>query len=228
MDEAIVEWRRAWELGSGGDPPPADLTRILAGKGRLEELRVSWQKILASNPARHDAWFGHAELCLFLGRTEEYRRARTALLARFGDTTDPQIAERTARACLLLPEEGEELRQAAALADRAAAAGPKHFLYSYFQLVEGFAEYRRGRPEQAIPLLRESASRISLLTPRLVLAMAQYRCGHAEEARQTLAAAVAAHDWGEARADKVDGWIYHVLRREAEELLGKASAKKKD
>ena len=35
---------------------PAALTQILAGQGRLEELRVSWQKILASNPAGHRAW----------------------------------------------------------------------------------------------------------------------------------------------------------------------------
>jgi tetratricopeptide (TPR) repeat protein len=217
VDAAIAEFRQAWELNGGG--APAALTQILAGQGRLEELRASWQKILASNPAGHDAWYGYAELCLFLGRTEEYRRARTALLAGFGDTPDPQIAERTARACLLLPAEGEELRRAAALADRAAAAGPKHPLYPYFQLAKALAEYRRGRPEQAIPLLRESASRIGQLTPRLVLAMAQYRCGHAEEARQTLAAALAAHDWDEARAADVDHWIYPVLRREAEELI---------
>jgi serine/threonine-protein kinase len=197
------------------------LTIILARQGRLEEVRDNWQKILAGKPAGHDAWYGYVELCLFLGHTQEYRRTRTDLLARFGDTTDPIVAERTGRACLLLPAEGEELRQAAALADRAEAAGAKHSFYHYFQSAKGLAEYRRGRPEQAIPWLQEAtAAHIDhRMIPRLVLAMAQYRCGRQPEARQTLAAALEEYDWSETRAGVVGDWIYHVLRREAEELI---------
>jgi len=223
VDEAIAEFHQLWELERGGGPPAA-LTQLLAGQGRLEELRATWQKILASNPVDHGTWFGYAELCLFLGRTEEYRQARSALLARFGATTDPQIAERTGRACLLLPAEGEELRRALALADLAAAADSKHPAYPYFQLAKGLAEYRRARAEQAIPLLREATWRTGRMVPRVVLAMAQYRCGHAEEARQSLAAVFAPHDWNEVRADyanpePINHWIYHIVRREADELI---------
>ena len=110
------------------DPKRADPRRALPTEllrqGRLEEARVAWQTALEGNPLDHNAWFGYAELCLFLGREDEYRRARRDLLARFSITDNPYFAERTGRACLLMPATGDELRQAVALARRAAASDP--------------------------------------------------------------------------------------------------------
>src|SRR6202043_780642 len=71
--------------------------------GRGAEARSDWKEELAAHPPNHDDWFGYAELCLFLGDEAEYRRARSDLLAQFGTDTDPAVAERTGRACLLLP-----------------------------------------------------------------------------------------------------------------------------
>ncbi len=88
---------------------------LLLRVGGATELRLAWQKALAANPPDHNAWFGYAELCLFLGEAEEYRRARRDLLARFGASTDQYVAERTGRACLLLPASDDEMRQAEAL-----------------------------------------------------------------------------------------------------------------
>jgi tetratricopeptide (TPR) repeat protein len=218
-DEALDSFRKAIVL----DPQYSDVVNeAFARRGRLEELRALWEKGLENNPPDHGAWYGYAELCLYLGNEDAYRRNRKALLARFGKTTDLVVAERTGRACLLLPASGDELRQAAALADRAAAAGPTHGLYGHFELAKGLAEYRGDRLKQAIPLLQDSARRCGLRTPGLVLAMAQYRAGRKKAGRQTLAAAiatVAAVDWGEAGAAHVGAWINHVLRREAEALI---------
>ena len=86
-------------------------------------MRAAWKQDLAADPPKHEDWLGYAELCLFLGDEQEYRRARRDLLAQFGAATDPEIAERTGRACLLLPPSEDELRQAVALAERAVAAG---------------------------------------------------------------------------------------------------------
>ncbi len=91
--------------------------------GRLKDAKAAWRKALDAGPPEHDAWFGYAELCLFLGDENEYRRARRTLLVRFGRSTDPAVAERTARACLLLPGTKDETEDAAALANRAVAAG---------------------------------------------------------------------------------------------------------
>ena len=55
--------------------------------------------------------------------------------------------------------------------------------------------------------------------PRLVLAMAQYRRGRKDQARKTLAAAVVSYDWSAEKADDLDAWIAHILRREAEALI---------
>ena len=56
-------------------------------------------------------------------------------------------------------------------------------------------------------------------SPRLVLAMAQYQKGQKDQARKTLAAAVASYDWSTSKAGSHDDWIAHVLRREAEALI---------
>src|SRR5262249_59924337 len=114
----------------------------LVGRGRGEEVRLEWKKALAADPPGHDAWFGYAELCLFLGDEAEYRRARQDLLRRFGASSDPYVAERTARAILLLPAAGDELRAAAVLAERAVAARETtpQWIYPYFLFAQGLPQ----------------------------------------------------------------------------------------
>ena len=207
------------------DPKRADPRRIvpteLLRQGRLEEARVAWQTALEGNPLDHNAWFGYAELCLFLGREDEYRRARRDLLARFFITTNPYFAERTGRACLLLPATGDELRQAVALTRRTAASDPSAHggNYSWFLFARGLAEYREGKFDQAISTMRGDASRVDGPIARLVLAMALHRDGQLAEARKTLAAAILSYDWRATQARDHDAWICHMLRREAEGLI---------
>src|SRR5262249_52172678 len=115
-------------------PSPSILMRL----GRLNEARVAWKSALEADPIEHDAWDGYAELCLFLGDENEYRRARRDLLERFGATTNPYTAERTSRACLLIPDKGAELRQALALAQRAVALHEgDNWAHPYFAFVHG-------------------------------------------------------------------------------------------
>src|SRR5262249_61436993 len=58
-------------------------------KGRGEELRREWRKALDADPPEHDAWFGYAELCLFLGQEDEYRREREGFRPGLWGATDP-------------------------------------------------------------------------------------------------------------------------------------------
>ena len=135
-------------------------------------------------------------------------------------------------ACLLLPAAEDELRQPVAPAGRAAATlEPKHEAGYPYVLIEGLADYRQDRFKKAIAVLGEVKvpdpsphpmlpSRVRLdPSARLVLAMAQHRGGHKEQARKTLAAAVASFDWRARRADSPEVWVSHVLRREAEALI---------
>src|SRR5262249_43942156 len=88
-----------------------------------------------------------------------------------------------------------------------------------FLFAQGLAEYRQGRFDRAISIMRADAGTVMGPAPRLVIAMAQYRKGQEEEARKTFAAEVIRFDWGLAHAISRDHWIWHVLRREAEALI---------
>ena len=100
--------------------------------------------------------------------------------------------------------------------DRSSPILPMPFL----QFIKGLAEYRQGRPRQAVPSLEESAALLpNRAGPRLALAMAQFQSGSKAEAKKTLAAAVRAYNWMESQADHPTAWVSHVLRREAEALI---------
>jgi serine/threonine-protein kinase len=143
------------------------------------------------------------------------------LLRRFGATNDPYVAERIARTILLSPAAEDELRAAVALAERAVAAKATtpQWIYPYFLFAQGLAEYRQGRFDRAISIMSADAGTVMGPAPRLVMAMAQYRKGQEEEARQTFAAEIIRFDWGMAHAISRDHWIWHVLRREAEAMI---------
>jgi serine/threonine-protein kinase len=218
---ALEHYRQFHALDPTNTHVACMLRADLVWRGRGEEVRREWKKALEADPPGHEAWFGYAELCLFLGDEAEYRRARQDLLRRFGDSSDPGVAERTSRAILLLPAAGEELRAAVALAERAVAARAttEQWIYPYFLFAQGLAEYRQGHFDRAIAILTAEAGTVMGPTPRLVVAMAEYSNGQKEEARKTLAAAVSGFDWSAAQVGGRDDWIWHVLRREAERLI---------
>ena len=160
-------------------------------------------------------------MCLFLGREDDYRRARRALLARFFLTSNPYFAERTGRACLLLPASGDELRQAAALTRRAASSDPSVHggAHPWFMFARGLAEYREGKFDQAISTMRGDASILDGPMPRLIVAMALHQKRQLAKARKALESAILSYDWRADQARDQGAWICHVLRREAEGLI---------
>ena len=91
--------------------------------------------------------------------------------------------------------------------------------YPYLRFTEGLARYRQGRFDDAIGLMNGQAASIMGPSPRLVMAMAQFRKGQEDQARKTLTAAVLSYDWSAANADNDESWIAHVLRGEAESLI---------
>jgi serine/threonine-protein kinase len=221
LDEAQVHFQEALRRDPQNPVVLNSVRSLLMRQGRGPEVQADWRTALEANPPGHEAWFGYAELCLYLQQTEEYRRATRALLDRFGETNDAFIAERVGRACLLLPGSEDEVKTASALTERAVAilqsTPPRLYPYSRFAL--GLAQYRLGRWDSAIAIMRFEASEVMGPCPRLVVAMAQHRDGKPEAARQTLAAAVLAYDWRAAQADNRDAWICHILRREAERMI---------
>jgi serine/threonine-protein kinase len=238
-EEAFDTYRRA----IAADPNFADAHRQLKESylilRRWEEAREAWQQWLAcnpplmhvwgdyaeirvdSNPHEHIAWDGYAELCLYLGNEDEYRRARTELLTRFAKTTDPRVAERTGRSCLLLPASEDELNQATSLIDLAMASQREKpdWLLSYFRFAKALAEYRAGHLEGSLTLLNGDTLRVLGPAPHLLSAMVQHCLGQAGAAGDNFKAAEASYDWDPQKATGREAWMYHLLRREAETVL---------
>jgi serine/threonine-protein kinase len=207
--EKRAEWKR-------------DMRLALLRLGRGAEALADWKQELVGRPPAHDDWFGYAELCLFLGDEAEYRRARRDLLTQFSATANPDVAERTGRASLLLPPSADELRQAIALVERAVAVGRSghEFIYPYYRFAEGLARYRQGRFDDTITIMTGDAAQSLGACPRLVLAMALHQKGRGDDARRALKEAIRLRDWTAKSADHQDVWTAHILRREAESLLG--------
>jgi len=217
-DEALENYRQFLVTGPAV-PHVVNIVRSdLIRQGRGEEVRLEWKKALELDPPNHDAWFGYAELCLFLGNEAQYRSAKQDLIRRFGNTTNQFDAEKTARALLLAPPSKDELQTAIDLTDLAVAskANTPEWIYAYFLFAQGLAEYRQGHFQTAITIMEGDAGKVMGPCPRFVTAMAQYRLGNAQEARDTLATALNMADWDLSRVRSHDQWIWHILRREAE------------
>jgi serine/threonine-protein kinase len=200
----------------------AFLQGLLSRLNRDAEARDVWRELLSENPPDHQAWFGYAELCLFLGDESGYRRARTDLLNRFGGSDASITCERTAKACLLLDADPAELNTAAAMADRAVAKQrPAGEAYPYAVFAQGLAAYRLAHFDRAIALMSGRAAKVTLPCPKLVTAMALYRKGDPDQARKVLSEAIRSIDWNKpaetGRAE--ERWVAQILRREAESLI---------
>jgi hypothetical protein len=113
--------------------------------------------------------------------------------------------------------------------DRALAAqhGARDWRHGYFLFARALAEYRAGRMDTALSIVREGeVAGVLFPAPKLVEALALSRTGQAAEARHALAVAATAVessanavDWSPRSADSREMWIYQVLRREAESLI---------
>ncbi len=222
FDEAVAEFQEAMRLTPDRRADwKADLRRALVRSGRGAEAVADWKHELAARPSAHAEWHGYAELCLYLGDETDYRRVRGDLLSEFGNTTEPEVAERVGRACLLVPGSEDELRRAAELTKRAVdAVGPQYdWIRQYFHFAHGLAQYRQGQFDEAIATMAGDASKTAEYmgpSPRLVTAMALFKKGQKDEVRDLLASAVNSYDWSPQKATKCEVWIAHSLRREAE------------
>lgn len=220
--EALVEHQKATMLDPKRSEAQRELRKFLMSRGRWDEAKAAWLKAIEADPDSHNAWYGYAEFCLFRDDVEEYRRTRAKMLSKFSVNPTNQTAERTARAALLFrassPEESEQVQRFAKQVAEVEKGKAPNF-YPYFQFVQGLAEYRSGRFADAANTMRREPAKVLGAAPALVLAMSQYQLGKKEEARQTVAGAIAAYNWDVSIAREQDAWINHILQREAKALI---------
>ena len=218
--EALDLWRQAIAADPKYGSARQQVKDAYLADGQLEKARKVWQEWQNTIPDDSDAWESYAEFCLYLGDEADYRRARTELLRRFAHPTDPRVAERVGRACLLLPGTDSELKQATRLIELALAEDQRNptWIRPYLHFAKALAEYRAGELTNSLALVKGTLG-VLPPAPSLLLAMVQHRLGQTDDARRTFNAAIASYDWDAAKARNREAWMYHVLRREAEIVL---------
>jgi len=189
--------------------------------GAISNYSVSVQ----IDPSNHYAYNYLGPLLLQKGDEQSYMRLRDQMLRQFANSSDPTVAERIAKGCLILPPPAVDLPAIVRMADTALAAAATNSLAPYFEFVKGLADYRQKKFAEAIPRLQKVAAQQSDL-PRTVqaymtLAMAHQQLGHTNEARTNLAKGLALSD---KRLRNATNWhdaiIAQFLTREARALIG--------
>src|SRR5262249_55603326 len=123
----------------------------LGQRGRWKEAAADLVEAVRLDPEDHYAWFNAVITLGEAGETEAFRERRKAMLQRYGEATDTTVAERTAKAGLLWPAEGEERKRLVALAARAAK---EPSLGVWGVLAAALGELRDGQPGRAVERLR--------------------------------------------------------------------------
>jgi serine/threonine protein kinase/Flp pilus assembly protein TadD len=199
-------------------------------RGEWRAAVTNFSKVVEYVPSDHQAYHSLAPLLIETGDLQEYYRLRQRILKQFSATTDPMIAERMAKDCLLLPPAAEEWERVDKMAETALATGPEHRLAGYFQFVKGFAEFRHGRHGNAENWLQKVINLPGHQNRKaqtyMLLAMAQQQLARAEQARATLREGL---EFADAKLPKLgkdrlgDDWndwvIAQILMREARAMV---------
>jgi serine/threonine-protein kinase len=180
----------------------------------------------ALNPSNHWNWFQLACLRCYLGDDAGYREACRQLLDRFAETRRADIAERTAKSCLLLSRPSGDLDRINRLADRAVASGGPYV--GWFKMCKGLAEYRAGHYAAARDWFKgaDVDSRWGPPTVKLLLSMAEFRLGNAVTARSAYQAVIddvqkltvaGTDDLG---TNAENFLVFGIIQREAKAMFG--------
>jgi serine/threonine protein kinase len=224
----------------------------------LSENRIALQRRLGMLPdaeagylaqLRLDPEDSHVRYLLacyqcYFNQDEDYRASRAQMLHRYGQTTDLALGERTAKACLLMPPDAEQLKVLTRLADQAVASSQAG-LARYFDLAKGLAEYRNQRFDAAVDWLSRSRDAFThgistqdpikrewlndcegRATANFFIAMSEHQLGREQKAHEALriarlqlATEVPKIDSGGAQVGSEDWLIVHIAAREAEKTI---------
>lgn len=184
-------------------------------------------------PATDWTWLHLAAIFAHRSSTNNFSEHVKAILRQSADTDDPSVAERAAKAALLLPTTDRVILEwANEAADKALRLGSNHGWLTYFQAVKGLAEFRLGHFQASTNWLELALKRrgdIKELDAFVfaVLAMARHHLGEVHDARRALAAAkvlIKTRMPGLDSGNLGDGWWdvlnANILVREAERVLG--------
>jgi tetratricopeptide (TPR) repeat protein len=222
----------------------------LIALGRRQEAEQAYQELqqavaeyLELDPADHFNWFDEAVVRLQRGDTDGYRWICREMLARFGQTVNPEVILTTATTCLLRPDAVQDLEPVRHLVQRALGVTEHSRSYPSYLLLSAMVDYRDGHFAKAVERLKKTLSLVPdthnynrfSRTNNLILAgnahaflaMAYHRLGEADQARLALDRATELVDQMDptARGNKTPtmnsfGWLrLRLVWLEAEQIV---------
>ncbi|HEY0551336.1 MAG TPA: protein kinase [Verrucomicrobiae bacterium] len=220
----------------GSGPIYSVLGHIRAMQKRWDAALTNFTYTTEVLPSDPFAFFHLTALYLKTGDLDGYRRHCQRLQQKYGNTSDPNLAERTVKACLILPKSGVDMAVMEKLADVAVATDSAQVDFPFFQFAKGLMEFRRGHFQSAVDWERPVSERLvdpmRAVQASMVMAMAQHQLQQSDEARETLTRGI---ELAQRRVSAENGpvpdsgwhdWIFtHTLIHEAKALVEADSAK---
>jgi len=164
---------------------------------------AKWKKAVSAldeliklEPSDHLHYHSLAPLLVAMGDTERYRQACQEIQTKFSGTDNAFVAERMAKACLILPLSGVESGTISGWMETALSAPGEPAASPWNQSVKSLAEYRQGNFANAVQwaeklLARKTEPHVLHAQAWMVLAMAQWHSKDQVAARRALAGGVA-------------------------------------
>jgi len=214
----------------------AVLSEHLAGHGQWQDARTAAARFLEMQPGNPSAYHLMAPLIVQTADRTAYEELCQKIATRFAGATDPRVADRMAKDCLILPRPGADLKVPAELAEAAVTRGQNDTgALPFFQCCKALAEYRIGNWNAATNWAGRAAQNpfpFSRAEAYAILAMAHSHLKHADEARDALKRCDEVVEMKlpkftdkDLRGDWRDLIIAHALQSEAKQLIdGEPSA----
>jgi serine/threonine protein kinase len=203
----------------------------LARHGHLKEALSDFNRCHELGYTNTYIFHRLASLLAITGDRSNYRRLCQEMLTKCKEENNPAICDVMAKDCLIIPPPSEqELTEAARLADRALAAPSNHFAMPWFQLCKGLAEYRRGRPAEALRWAQKGLAGQGSSPERdalayILVAMSEFQIGLGAKARTDLSRGA---ELANRPLPTAPSWpdfiVARILLEEAEALINNESA----
>ncbi len=163
---------------------------VRARQGRWVEAAADAERVVELQPNEHYRYLTLAPLLAITQNHAAYAELCRKIQAKFTNTTNIYIADRLAKACLLLPEPGVDLGWVEKLNDIAVTDGKDDGSLPFFEACKALSLYRQGRFAEAVEWAAKpvkSGPYNARAHAYAILAMAHWQLGHKDEAREARA-----------------------------------------
>jgi tetratricopeptide (TPR) repeat protein len=159
---------------------------LLGRQGRWNEAAADANRVLEFQPDHYRVHTLAGLLAITTNRPA-YGQLCGRILSTFANTTNAYIAERMASDCLLLADSGVDLSSVDKLVNTAVTLGGGDDLLPYIQVCRAMMAYRKGHFAEAVEWAEKPKSQVYAQAKACaVLAMAHWRLGHKDAARDVL------------------------------------------